>query len=136
MYNTYFPQQPQYQQYPMRQDFMAQQGPPQQAAQQMGVYSVRPVASKAEVDTFQIPFDGAPYFFYNTASGDLYVKAFNSNNGTAPVATYKREAEVKAPAPEYATMDTITEMRQTINRLAEEIERLKKPGKSVKKDDE
>lgn len=132
MYPTYMPQY----QYQQRQEYMPMQQPVQQPqqAQQAGVYAVRPVASKAEVETAQISFDGTPHFFYNTASGDLYVKAFNATNGTAPIATYKREAE--APAPEYATMDSVMEMRQTINRLAEEIDRLKKPGKAVKQDAE
>lgn len=133
MYPTYMPQY----QYQQRQEYIPMQQPvqqPQQAQQQVGVYAVRPVASKAEVDTFQISFDGTPYFFYNTASGDLYVKAFDAKTGTAPVSTYKKEIE--APAPEYATMDSVVEMRQTINRLAEEIEKIKKPGKAVKQDAE
>lgn len=129
MYSTYFPQY----QYPQRQDYIPQQI---QSTQQLNNgFTIRPVASRAEAEAAQIPFDGSVNCFYDTSSGKIFAKTFNANNGTAPLITFSREAEVQTAPPEYATMDTITEMRQTINRLAEEIDKLKKSGKAVKAND-
>lgn len=91
------------------------------------------VGSRAEVDAAQIPFDGSPVFFKEMANDKLYSKTFNLSDGTTNVVTYVREAEVVAAKPEYATMEVIDGLKQAINRLAEDLNTLKK-GK-VKKDD-
>lgn len=125
MYQTFMPQQ--YQPYQIRQDFMSQQQP-------VGM-TVRPVASRAESEAAQIPFDGSTHFFYDTSSGKIYAKTFNATNGTAPLVTFSRDVETPPPVPEYATMDTVAELRQIINKLSEEVDKMKKPGKAAKKDD-
>lgn len=69
-----------------------------------------PVTSRAEVDGFQIPFDGSTTYFADTSNGKIYAKTFNFSNGTAPVITYIRETDV--PAPQYATMDDLKALRE------------------------
>lgn len=83
-----------------------------------------PVTSRAEVDAFQIPFDGSATYFADTSNGKIYAKTFNFNNGTAPVVTYIRETDV--PIPQYATMEDL-------NALREEL--LTKTKKAVKKNE-
>ena len=117
-YPTYFP------------SFQSAQIAPQSAFQQPAVNNppqqsgVRLVASKAEVVAAQIPFDSNEYYFKDTSNGKIYVKAFNPMDGTAPIVTYSREAEVQV---QYATLEDI-------NALRAEIEALK-TKKAVKKND-
>ena len=130
-YNTYLqpnmqPNGFQYPQYQQRQEYRPT----------MPVQTTFPciaVGSRAEVDAAQIPFDGSPVFFKEMANDKIYSKTFNLSDGTTNVATYVREAEVVAAKPEYVTMEVIDGLKQTINRLAEDLNTLKK-GK-VKKDD-
>lgn len=83
-----------------------------------------PVTSRAEVDAFQIPFDGSTTYFADTSNGKIYAKTFNFSNGTAPVVTYIRESDV--PAPQYATIDDLNALR----------EELMSKRKAVKKNDD
>lgn len=118
-YPTYFPS---FQNAPM---------PPQSAFQQPAVNNppqqsgVRLVASKAEVVAAQIPFDSNEYYFKDTSNGKIYAKAFNPMDGTAPIVTYSREAEVQV---QYATLEDIEALKA-------EIESIKRPIKVVKKHD-
>ena len=117
-YPTYFP------------SFQSQQIAPQSAFQQQGINNtpqqsgVRLVASKAEVVAAQIPFDSNEYYFKDTSNGKIYVKAFNPMDGTAPIVTYSREAEVQV---QYATLEDIKALKAEIEAL--------KPKKAVKKND-
>lgn len=122
MYPTYMPYQ-----YPQRQEFrqpmMAQPIMPQNNG-----FNCIPVTSKAEAEVFQIPFDGSTTYFVDTANGRIYAKTFNAQNGTAPLITFSRDADVVTAAPEYATMDVVEEVKKSINRLAGELEKIKKGG--------
>ena len=71
-----------------------------------------PVTSRAEVDAFQIPFDGSTTYFADTSNGKIYAKTFNFSNGTAPVVTYIRESDV--PVPQYATIEDLNALREEI----------------------
>lgn len=126
MYPTYMPYQ-----YPQRQDYRQPMQPV--IPQNNPGFNCLPVTSRAEAEVFQIPFDGSTTYFVDTANGKIYAKTFNATTGAAPLVTFSRDAEVVAATPEYVTKDTIDEMKQTINRIAEEVDKIKK-GK-VKKDD-
>lgn len=117
MYPTYMPQY----QYPARQEYAP-------AMPQANGFACRPVTSRAEAEVSQIPFDGSTTFFVDMANGKIYAKTFNPNNGTAPLVTFSRDMDV-VQAPQYVTLEDF-------NALKEEIEKLKKPGKAAKKDDE
>ena len=105
----------------------------QRSYQQPG-YFLRPVSSREEAVASQIDFAGPGTIMPDPVHGVIYLKRFNGDTGSVDFITF---APWQEPAPpEYATANDINEMRQTINRLAEEIDRLKKPGKAVKKDDE
>ena len=87
--------------------------PPVQAANNpIPVLKCIPVTSRAEVDGFQIPFDGSTTYFADTSNGKIYTKTFNFNNGTAPIVTYIRESDV--PVPRYATIEDLDALREEI----------------------
>lgn len=93
-----------------------------------GGFVCRPVASRLEAETAQIPFDGSINLFYDTSADCLYSKTFNFSDGTAPLVTYVREVSI--PVVQYATVEQL-------NAVLEEIERLKNPDeRKVVKDDE
>lgn len=85
-------------------------------------YVCRPVTSKAEVEVFQIPFDGSTTYFVDTSTGNIYSKTFDFQTGTAPVATYVKEI---VPPVRYATIDDLNALR----------DELLKKGKAAKKND-
>lgn len=121
--------QPSYTQAP----FMQTQRPGGYTPQQESGYYLRPVASKEEAIAAQIDFSGPGTVMPDPVHGVIYLKRFNRDTGSVDFITF---APWQEPAPpEYATTNDINEMRQTINRLAEEIDRLKKTGKAVKAND-
>lgn len=73
-------------------------------------FSCRPVTSKEEAVAFQIPFDGSTTYFVNTSTGEIYSKAYNFTNGSAPIETYVKKPPVEqasqsAPSiPDYSPM--------------------------------
>lgn len=112
--------------------------PPVPQTAQVGVtsssgFSCRPVTSKLEAETFQIPFDGSTTYFVDTANGKIYAKTFNFNDGTAPLVTFVRETV--APPVQYAPLDAMDALRGEIEAMKEEIESLKKTRKAVKRDE-
>ena len=97
------------------QTFLPQQNVQQMQPTQPQMLRCVPVTSRAEVDAFQIPFDGSTTYFADTSNGKIYTKTFNFNNGTAPVVAYIRESDV--PAPQYATLDDLNALRmERLNR--------------------
>ena len=118
MYPTYMPQYPQRQ--PEYRPVMQQP-----IMQQPVGFNCIPVTSREAAEVFQIPFDGSTTYFVDTANGKIYAKTFNAMTGAAPLITFSKDAE-QATAPEYATMEVVTEIKQAINRLAEDLDKLKK----------
>ena len=112
------------------QGYMPAQAPqniPQQAAGNGGGFVCRPVTSRLEAETAQIPFDGSTAWFYDTSADRMYAKTFNFQDGTAPIVTYTRETPT-APV-QYATVAELQALR-------EELERLKKPARKAGKTDD
>lgn len=91
--------------------------PQQPPIQQM---AVTPVTGMAQVDAAQAPFDGTPIFFYDTAANAVYIKQFDSSNGTAPVTTYR--AEPKAAPPQYATVEMLSELARRVEEMSSMIQ--------------
>ena len=74
----------------------------------------RPVTSKAEAETAQVPFDGSTTYFVDTSSGKIYAKTFNFNTGAAPIVTYIQEPVT--PVVRYATIDDLNVLREELTR--------------------
>ena len=77
-----------------------------------------------------------------TAHNVVYMKRFNTNSGAADVFEFKldvpREKQEQAPAQvaAFAPLDEFIDMKDTVQNLKDEVDRLKKPaGKAVKKND-
>lgn len=104
-----------------------------QQQQQMLTYALQPVSSKEEAVAARIEFASLGTIMPDPVHGVIYLKCFNKDTGGVDFITF---APYQEPAPpEYATAQDVGEMRETINRLMEEIETLKKPGKAVKRND-
>lgn len=104
---------------------------PQQ--QQMLTYALQPVSSKEEAVAARIEFASLGTIMPDPVHGVIYLKCFNKDTGGVDFITF---APYQEPAPpEYATAQDVGEMREKINRLMDEIENLKKPGKAVKKNE-
>jgi hypothetical protein len=122
---------------------------PSQAIQTQGsvntqpAFFCRPVASREEALGVPVDFMGAPMFFPDLAHNVVYMKRFNTNTGAADVFEFHgqqeaRDQQIENPAPAFAPLDEFMDMKDTINNLKDEIERLKKPasgGKAGKKND-
>ena len=121
---------------------------PVQAAQTVGNtntqpnFFCRPVASREEALGVPVDFMGAPMFFPDLAHNVVYMKRFNTNSGAADVFEFKldvpREKQEQAPAQvaAFAPLDEFIDMKDTVQNLKDELDRLKKPaGKAVKKND-
>lgn len=111
-----FRQPPYYQQ-------MAQ--PPQQATQFPAAVqqsTVTMVTSRAQAEVAQIPFDGQPYFFMDTASRKLYCKSFDPQTGLCPLMEYAPVTQEQPP--QYATVEQLTALEQRITAMLT-------PGKEV-----
>ena len=101
--------------------------------QQMLTYALQPVSSKEEAVAARIEFASLGTIMPDPVHGLIYLKCFNKDTGGVDFITFAPHQE-PAP-PEYATAQDVGEMRRTINRLVEEVEILKKPGKVARKSD-
>lgn len=116
---------------------------PQSNVNTQPAFFCRPVASREEALGVPVHFMGAPMFFPDLAHNVVYMKRFNTNTGAADVFEFHgqqqaKEQQAENPAPAFAPLDEFMDMKDTINNLKDEIERLKKPtsgGKAGKKND-
>ena len=121
---------------------------PVQSAQTVGStntqpnFFCRPVASKEEALGVPVDFMGAPMFFPDLAHNVVYMKRFNTNSGSADVFEFKLDAprekqeQVPTQVAAFAPLDEFIDMKDTVQNLKDEVDRLKKPnGKAVKKND-
>ena len=105
----------------------------QQSAQSN--FFCRPVASKEEALAVPVDFMGQPMFFPDLAHSVIYMKRFNTNTGSADLFEFHGQQE-QTPAPSFAPLDEFNAMKDTIDQLKAEIEKLKKPAnRTVKKND-
>lgn len=101
----------------------------------------RPVASREEALAVPVDFMGNPMFFPDLAHSVIYVKQFNTTNGTADLFEFhgqqkQTSAPSFAPLDEFnATKETIGQLKETIFQLQNEIDQLKKPTGRAKKND-
>lgn len=95
----------------------------------------RPVASREEALGVPVDFMGAPMFFPDLAHNVIYMKRFNTNTGAADVFEFHGAQEQTAAASSFAPLDEFNAMKDTISKLQNEIEQLKKPAGRVKKND-
>lgn len=101
----------------------------------------RPVASREEALAVPVDFMGNPMFFPDLAHSVIYVKQFNTTNGTADLFEFhgqqkQTSAPSFAPLDEFnATKETIGQLKETILQLQSEIDQLKKPTGRAKKND-
>lgn len=94
-------------------------GFPQPAAPQqpqLQQASVTYVTGMGPVDAAQAPFDSTPLFFYDTSADVIYIKQFDSSNGTAPVTVYRTER--KAAPMQYATLEMLAALAQKVDEMA------------------
>ena len=113
--------------------FVPQQRMYQQQQQQAPTYIVQPVSSREEGLATRFEYGTLGTLMPDRMHGVVYFKCFNSDTGNVDFMTLAPLRE-SAP-PEYATAQDVGEMKQTINRLIEEIEQLKRPGKATKRND-
>lgn len=96
----------------------------------------RPVASKEEALGVPVDFMGSPMFFPDLAHGVIYMKRFNTNTGAADIFEFHGQQAKEQPVdPSFAPLDEFNAMKDTIIKLQNEIEQLKKPAGRAKKND-
>lgn len=137
---------------PMQNQYQPMMNPPVQNVQQMpqqnqatGVqqastqpnFFCRPVASKEEALGVPVDFMGQPMFFPDLAHNVVYMKRFNTTTGAADIYEFRGQQEQpSAPTTSFVPLDEFNAMKDTIDQLKVEIEKLKKPAnRTVKKND-
>lgn len=88
--------------------------------------TVRLVTNYNEADAAQIAFDSTINLFVNLASGEIYLKRFDSSSGRAPIVVYRQDQpktaqEVSSAHPEYATVEMVTAIESRLNELTEAV---------------
>lgn len=102
--------------------------PPAPQQPQLQQASVTYVTGMGPVDAAQAPFDSTPLFFYDTAADVIYIKQFDSSNGTAPVTVYRTDR--KPAQPQFATVEMLAALSQRV----EEMAAMMQPRKATKKE--
>lgn len=93
--------------------------PVQQPMQQLQQASpVTLVTSRAQAELAQIPFDGQPYFFFNTATREIYVKQYDGSSGKCPLVDYQPPSQAQEPPAAYATVEMVAALENRINGIA------------------
>lgn len=78
--------------------------------------TVMMVTSRAQAEVAQVPFDGQPYFFFDTASRRLYCKSFDPQTGLCPLMEYAPVTQEQPP--QYATVEMLTALSQRVEEMA------------------
>lgn len=94
----------------------------------------RLVSSREEAIGVPADFAGNMMLFPDITHNRIYTKRWNFQTGAADFVEFAPVIEA-APAPAYASVDDMKEMRETLASLKEEVAKLKK-GKTVRKDDD
>lgn len=124
MYNTQYPAY----QYPTA---LPQQQAPQMSPQPM--YQARPVTSREEALGQQVDFFGAGTLMPDLAHGIVYLKRFNQNTGGSDLFEFR----LAQPEAQPEQSNEIEQIRESIKRLEDELEKLKASrAKVVKKNDD
>lgn len=100
--------------------------PPQQVIQTPAPVqqsSVTMVTSRAQAEVAQVPFDGQPYFFFDTSSRRLYCKCFDPQTGLCPMLEYAPVTQEQPP--QYATVEQLTALEQRITAMLTPAEETK-----------
>lgn len=100
----------------------------------------RPVASREEALGVPVDFMGSPMFFPDLAHGVIYLKKFNPNTGSADMLEFRVSApQEQRPSEQQATfapLNDLLQLKDDLDNLKTEVERLKKPaGKVVRKNE-
>lgn len=77
--------------------------------------TVTMVTSRAQAEVAQVPFDGQPYWFFDTASRKLYCKSFDPQSGLCPLQEYA--PVMQEQPPQYATVEQLTALEQRITAM-------------------
>lgn len=78
---------------------------------------------------------GSPQFFPDIAHGVIYMKRLNSQTGSADIFEFKTEHQQEAPQIAFAPMQDLMDLRDAVENLKGEVDKLKKPQRMVKKND-
>ena len=147
-YPTYYPQYaPQTPYQPFRADQgmgysqplqMPVQAPQQAPAGQTAGFLTRPVTSKEEALGIPVDFFAPGTIMPDLAHGKIYLKKFNQNTGAGDLFVFNLEAQAEAETPEvqYATRQDLDGIREDLERLFDEVDRLRRPAKGVKRNDD
>ena len=139
-YSTWMPGYPQQPQFPpvwqsQRPDMVQGYPQPQQMApappqSQQQAFATRPVTSREEAVAVQVDFMGAGTLMPDLSHGAIYLKRFNQETGACDFLTFTAEqTKMENPTPtEYATKADLLEMRQVIEGLAGDLDRLRTKG--------
>lgn len=73
------------------------------------------VTSRAQAEVAQVPFDGQPYFFMDTASRRLYCKSFDAQTGLCPMVEYA--PVMQEQQPQFATVEQLTALEERITAM-------------------
>lgn len=94
-----------------------------------------PVTSREQAVVAQIPFDGNPYFFFNTANDEIYGKRFDPSTGQSPLVAYKREQPAQDVA--FAPLALVNQLGQQIQAMQEQLQAMQpKTRKTANKEDD
>ena len=86
------------------------------------------VTSRAQAELAQIPFDGNPYFFYNTATREIYAKQYDGATGKCPIVDYQPPSIAQEPPTAYATVEMVAALENKIGALAAMIAPAQEPA--------
>lgn len=151
-YPTYFyPSDPRSQPplYPPRPDMGYSQpgGSPQPVQGSNALQGLSPasrlVTGREEAMGVAADFSGAPMVFPDVAGNRVFIKRWNFNTGSADflefvpaVQAAPPQEQPQIPAQAFAPMQDLQDLRDMVDNLRQEVERLKKPvGKAVKRNE-
>ncbi len=96
--------------------------------------TVTMVTSKAQAEVAQVPFDGQPYFFYDTSSRRMYAKSFDPQTGLCPLMEYAPVVEEQPP--QYATVAMMQELENRLMLMFQPNEEPKRTRQKKEAEDE
>lgn len=102
-------------------------------------FLTRPVTSREEALGAQVDFFGPGTLMPDLAHGKIYLKKFNANTGASDLFTFALDEPGEKPVPksdtgpEYALKEDVDKLREGMERLFDELDRMRRPERGGKR---
>lgn len=106
---------------------------PQYQSQQHLIYKMLPVSSIEEINSTPVDFNGAPTYFHNQPTDEIYIKQFDVRTGLSNLQVYNRKINESKPKNENPLEKDLNVIKQRLDTLEKALSNNEEPEEKPKR---